>query len=376
MIPYVIVTIISTFFAYFAYKTPIDIRKKKVLTIFSMLTLCLLAAARDITVGTDTSVYGESLFEWIHNHNFNQTIAMNQNADIEIGYIVIIFLLSRITGNVFWAYFLMEFICVFFVYKALDDASTSKYKWMGVFLYNVLFYSFSLNLMRQSMAMSIVLFGFKYVRVNRFWRYLLVVLIAFLVHRTAIIGLFIYPLFMICGYKGEWCFKSFFNKYRSLFIVTVIGLSFVIVFFAKQWIVTLSFLRETYSFHVQNINSYNPSIAMIVLMFAFVIPFFVLKVWHKKEGQKLSFYMLLVIMCTILWQLQGISSEIYRVTFYFWILILVMIPELLESICSKNNKFVFSAYYILLGTIYYWYVFVQLQTNETYPYTSILLGIG
>ena len=379
MAPYIATTVISTLLVYIEERLPKRFNKRKWLSLLSIIILCVLAGARDNTVGTDTLVYGESLFTWVHNNDLSTAFLMNTRIQIERGYMLFIYIISRFTDQVFWNYFFIEFVCAYFTYKALDDAEIGKNKWIGVFLYNVLFYSFTMNLMRQCMAMAIVLFGFKYVRENKFWKYLITCLIAFMFHSSAIIGISIYFLYKICGLGNsgkQFSFKKFFKKYKFLFIgITIIASAFIVIF-SRQLMLFVVIFKPSYAGQIAWAHNYNPAIAMLVLMLVLVLPLLISIKWIIRINPHFTFYLLVMIMSVILWQLAGVSSQTFRITLYYWYLIILIIPELVHAIKSHRKKLSFSAYYVVFGSFYYWFVFVYSLMNYTYPYTSKLLGIS
>lgn len=376
MIPYVLSTIISTALSYIDYLTDFRFMKVRVFNLLSILVLCLLAGYRDESVGTDTAIYGESLFTWIHNNSLADVIAMNSIISIELGYILLVYLVSRFTDNVFWDYFMMEFVCTFFTYRALDNNKIKKYKWLGVFLYNTLFYSFSLNLMRQTMAMAIVLFAINYMFEDKIKMYFLTVMLAFLVHRTAVLGIPIYLMFVMTGMGKDSLFNinSLFKRYRIVSSLIICVCSVGVVFLAKYIIRIFVAFKPSYEQQLLGIGSYNPSIAFLLLMLAIVLPLVFVRILNGNK-EKYDFHLLMLFVATIVWQLQGVATELFRVSMYFWMIVLISIPKFISDIKNLYLKYGLILYYIPLTSFYYWFVFVYRMTNETYPYTSVILGL-
>ena len=379
MLVYSLTTIITCALVYIESKLPKQIGKTKLLSLIAVLIFCIVAGARDTGVGTDTTVYGENLFTWVHNHGFIETFAMNEVIKIEYGFMIMLYGITRLTEHVFWYYFAIEFIGIVFVNKTLDYMELGRYKWIGLFIYNTLFFSFSLNLMRQSIAMGISLYSYRFIKEHKPMKYLLTVFLAILFHRTAIITITTYIIHTLCGLgdlKKRKSIVTFLKQYRFILITVILISAVAVLLFSKQLIIALAVIRPSYNDQAENIGSYNPSIAMLLMMLVLLLPMIIMKVWKWKRKPEYTFYLTTMILSTILWQLQGISSEMYRVTFYIWVLIIIIIPDFIKKLHCYSNRIFFSIYYVLAGGFYYWFVFIYRLTNGTYPYTSKLLGIS
>lgn len=381
---YLIVTVITSFLVFLEEKNNEKVKKKRcILSILAILLLCIIAGARDSGVGTDTLVYGDSVFQWMCEHNFSEALVLNLKMKIDYGYLVLVYVITRFTDKLFWQYFVFQLISVGFVFKALDDANLDRYKWIGVFIYNTLFYSFSLNLMRQIMAVSIVLYAYKYVRESKLLKFLIWVIIAIFIHKTAFVAITIYPLYMMLGttisYKEKRLgisLKNFFNKYRVILAILICLSAMVVVMIPKQLVSLVARYFPSFSAKLSSFHGFNPSLAMFGIMILFLLPFAIFKKESYRKNPKLIFYLVICLISTILWQLEGISTEAYRVALYFWGLLIIIIPDIIKTIKITKTRVILKKYYLFLGIFYFWFVFVFRLTNETYPYTSKLLGIG
>ncbi len=153
---------------------------------------------------------------------------------MERGFGVFLYLISCLTDNVFWMLFLSELFICFFIWKAIDDNVSDQYKVFSMVLYYLLFYSFSLNIMRQMMAMSILLFSYRYIKRRQMFKFMICVVIASLIHISSVIGFALYPIYGVCigkdsiylQHKETSRFNSFLQKvvYKSRFVLILAGL--------------------------------------------------------------------------------------------------------------------------------------------------------
>ncbi len=152
------------------------------------LQCCVLSAIR-FRVGFDYSQYARAFFQMVLEGFSNLTYE-----DWEIGYI----LLNKIVGK-FTAQpgaIMIVTSVLSFIGPGYLIAKYSKNAFLSVFLY-VNFYLFymDMNFIRQALAMSVICFAYGFLRDGKFWRFLMLVLIAATFHFTAI---YMIPVYFVC----------------------------------------------------------------------------------------------------------------------------------------------------------------------------------
>ncbi len=376
MLIYIVMALFSILFFYLDQNVKrryIIIRNKK----FNCISICgfiaiiipsVVAGLRDYSVGVDTSGYGKIVFRMALHNNFrdfyNSSNIFVKN--VEPIYRIIVYIITELTSNIFWQFFIIEFIIVYFVYKALYD---KKYACFGMFIFYCLFFCFSLNLMRQTITMAILLYGFRYIKERKIIKYILVVAISSLITTSALIGIFVYPLFFICGtdtvnkYGKK---NNFFSKHRKMVDILILGVTFLVFVFTPKLIEILSIIKSSYGYQLDNISTdFNISYAALLMMLILEFPFFIYYRKANKKGAIFNFYTLVFIMATILWQTVSISQESYRVSLYLWFYIILAIPDLMKVI---NKKALLAVYYSTAGMAYFFLMFVYYNINSTVPY--------
>lgn len=174
-----------------------------------VILFSLVAGLRSVSVGIDTNTYN-NIFTNIAIGQINNIYA------IEKGFIYICKGLLSIWNNNQFLFFLFGFIsyglCIFRLWKDRDYIS---FRW-AVLVYYVLFFAFSLNGLRQFVAVSIVFFATAFIKEGKYIKFSIAVLIASQFHLSAIIG-FVYLIFEIL-------FIKYFNFKRKLLIFSIIGI--------------------------------------------------------------------------------------------------------------------------------------------------------
>lgn len=180
MIIYLIATLMSLFFS-FLYKKEKTLRY--LWAVLTFLPLFLVAAFRKF-VGTDYYHYYYDKVPYL---------LKDGNGLEEIGYTILAKFSVLFLGNYQWLIAFTAFIVCFFTYKSFFQNSkniqTSIIFWVSFGC----FY-FSLNAMRQAMAIAIFLFSVKYIEKRESKKFLLCVLFASSIHLSAIIYIPMYFL--------------------------------------------------------------------------------------------------------------------------------------------------------------------------------------
>ena len=268
---------------------------------------------------------------------------------------------------------------MFFTYKALKQYDLGKYTWIGFLVFHMMFYSFTLNLMRRFVSLSVLFCSLKYIREHRWKRYFIVCLILFFIQKTSIVALILYPIYHLTtgNYEDKLKYKIELSHIRFFFKCIIIIGACLGVIFSGELIVYISNLFGSFTSQVKYVEE-NQTIIWRNLVY--MLPLLALMLLFgrdlAKRNDNFSFFILLLSVYIILWQLQGISRETYRISFYFGYSIIVSIPMLIKDIKKKENRIgLFGLIFVLMATFYVDYFVIHLY-NETYPYSSTLLGIS
>ena len=191
MVPYVLMFGLSCLNFRLAYL----LRKYKTIKIMfvliGLLLPCVLAGARDNTIGTDVLVYGDAYLNYAQRYN---SLSSFMNFDY-LGGEPLFKILSYVSAHYFGQfgyYFTLEFACVLPIYATFVRRGWERYSWLGMLIYYLCFYSFSLNLLRQSIAMSIIFWSYNYIVERKPVKFCISAAIAVGFHLTAAIMLLLY----------------------------------------------------------------------------------------------------------------------------------------------------------------------------------------
>ena len=149
--------------------------------IFSILTL--LSALRNISVGVDTSQYYEA-YKLIGTIEWNELDKLRY----EIGFSLLCKVLNYISSNpqlllIVTSIFINSSVGLF-IYRNSNNVVLSSF----IFITYNLYFNY-MNIMRQAIAIAIVLFAYEYLKNKKIIKYSILVLIASLFHTSSIICL-------------------------------------------------------------------------------------------------------------------------------------------------------------------------------------------
>lgn len=392
MTPYIIVAITCTLLTYLGT----HVRPKSISKYFFIATVfftCFLASVRDSTIGTDVMLYGDRLFYQAYNDNLISFLSNNSQEPL---FLILTYILSKISNRYVY-YFVLQLLAFLPLYVTLLGRNFKKKAWIGVLLYYLWLYSYSLNLMRQTIAVSLLIFGTKYILHRKYINYFIIICLAMGFHITGIIGLVPLIMYKVLVYEpnsylesqkhryNQYTIKtnhSFFSfellkrKYHiilnSLCILTTVG----IVFWGSSIISVIHTLTGRFGYQVNHISgSFNFNARyFLVMMFLLFIIYIILKHQKTNKEPENQLYLMLLLSGIILFQLMGISFQMYRVSLYFTSYLIIFIPKTLSI--QKGWKHHCSLIISIILLSYLLYQTVVLNTwNEIYPYSSEFLGI-
>ena len=360
MIVYFIMFSLSFFNAYIAEKQ-FKIGNKNGGKIFSIIAILLpvfFAALRVEGIGTDTTRYIHNVFELSNklNNLKDAYIVICNNLHIELNYMLINYLISRITHNINVIYFINEFIIILFIYFACFNGKYGDKKYENAsiyyFLYLILFFNKTLNLCRQSIAIAIFLYSLKFVNEKKWWKYLFSCIMASLFHQSAIILILIYPLNLYLN-KGK--------KKISVIIFLLLTVCFyrdIMYFFINSGL-----LAKKYIYYIEGDSN------IIIMELMFMISIFLISLLIKKD-KKNDFYYLLYLFGILTYFIGFYSSYSYRISYYFYTLIIFLIPDIKKLFLNYKKTILFLC---LLSIMYYSYIYYEVNGfDETIPYRSII----
>lgn len=344
------------------YSMNVNIKRKRgmvstseiVLAIASMLIL-FTVAFRNSTIGTDTAQY-INRYNIVRNTNWLDVIFMRgRSASSEPLFIYLNKVLSCFAGKFGHIIIIAEAFFLYFGYlKVIKKYSTNAFVSLICFLgFGV--YLISLCLLRQTLAICICTFAIKYIFEKNPVKFYIVVGLACLVHFSAI-------FFLIAYFAANQLKCSRMNTLLILGGGIVVSTMLNVL---QRWMSTI-FPRW---FHYANVERH----AGGYIAFSIFLFFTLLILFERKQIMRMSSYApALINMNTIhmaIWCMRLVSRNAERISFYYVIAPILLIPYLLKAISDRvgyKYGLLFKAAILLLLSAYFVNKFID--DKSLYPY--------
>lgn len=201
---YLLVFAMSIFIAAMACRSKIQIVHFLGL-LCSIIPLCTLAGFRDETIGVDVLAY--PLQSLSHTKGMPVSEIFLFDGLLEPGYLFLAWLVNLYDGQLSTLLLLTQIIITLCFYIGFYRIRQYVPIWLSIMLYCFLFYNMGLNMMRQSLGMSVVFLGFTFLlpdlglfsnqkpKKQDIIKYLSFVFIAFCFHKSAVVSVILLPIF-------------------------------------------------------------------------------------------------------------------------------------------------------------------------------------
>lgn len=322
-----------------------------------LLFLALFVGMSDMFGGYDRYIYGEAFDSIADTTTEHGSYSANNVFDYfpsEPGYTLLNIFISFFTAN----RYIFILVITFLIYTLLF-VSLKKYAdnyAFAVILFMGLWFYFSFTYLRQVLGATIVWLSIDYIAQRRFWKFLLVVLIAMSVHKSAII---FFPVYFIPMRKFPPRMII-----RLMLLVLLVGISPIPnALFAAY--------GDVSSVEMQKDYSATGGFRIAYALEAFFFIYFIINRYRYVKTDRQSIVMLnmaLLFCATLLFFVRSENGG--RLSWYYMIGVIVTISQLATTGVNKRQVSLFMiALCLFLNVRIYnsWQVFLNL-----YPYKTFL----
>ena len=340
-------------------------RHQKIAVFLCIMLLSLLAGFRDVSIGTDVKIYANGVYfaaSKVTNvkelFNFLFHSSLHTVNEIESAYLFVAFVGAKVFKSLFGTLFLTSLVINIGVFAGLYRIREHLSYNIAIMVYCFMFYQNTYNLMRQWMAMAIIIYGIKYIYDRNLFKYIITVLVAMLFHKSAFIGI---SLYLIALYM---------EKPRNLLrqVVIVVGAVLGVVYFqtivlalTSSGILTVKYLKyalgENVSLFWQELVIRIPPIALCAVLYKPM----------KKTDEHHAFWFIIMLIEAAISQLHSIMDFATRIGAYFWVSQIIEMSVACKI--GRRNQRVLSKSLVMSYVILYWFViYIYFGFNDTYPY--------
>lgn len=321
--------------------------------ILSMIPLVLLIGFRDISVGIDTNSYYSAFVRTINN-----ILTASDKIWLSSGFIILCRLVGFFSNKYIFLNLVIGFFSVLLIYDSIWKNSKNPTLSLFIWLSTCLYYQ-NFNQSRQMLAISIVFFSYKYILNNNLKMFLLCTLVSASIHSSALIMI---PFYFLSNLN--------INK-KNIFIYIVVAVLCILFFPLINKIILSTSYGGIYGLTGWYNAKESSGIVLIFRLLLLISCLFLstktINYYNSSDNKKL---LNICIWCVIL---QIITTRIYiigRITTYFYMAFILLIPNIHYHLKSKLKGIVFILI-ILLFSLYHFVYYKSVSVSSGYDDYSL-----
>ena len=345
----------------------------KLCIVISIIIPCLLAALRADTVGSDTNAY-VNMFKIADNASGFSEYRNNvrrYGGGTDAAFIFINYIVFKLTNSVEVELFVQEALILIPVFLALFIMFKNKNQViLGTVIFYLLCYNMSLNIMRQSVALSFEILALAFLEKNNKKYFFIFSLIGIFFHNSAIV---VYGICLLYWFVKTKAIKP---KAKGLILIFMIITAIGVVINIEQ---TLNFIL---SFNLLDYRYYSFTsiylrnsadvdwITTLICLFVFIL-MLLNKKMLSENLKYVDFYIIMLVFGLILNQTSNFITYAQRIAFYFYCpCFLIVLPQfaIKNGSCVRRKELIYSIAVFLLFAVYFiWSIMIN-NSNNTLPY--------
>lgn len=285
--------------------------------ILTGIVMTLMIGLRHPTNGSGDTQFYYDLWEAFNRTSFSNLVSYIKSIDMELGFQIICWILSKIFHNGQWCFFLSGLFFSFSV--CLFAKKNCKNLVLALTVFNCLgLFNFMVQGLRQSIAMCICLFALEFCKDKKPVKFLLIVAFAMTFHASAVVFVIMYII------------KNLKLDFKSYFVVAIATIA-IVSLLPRLFLIVNYFINDTYE--AGNIIEGGGTIAILINI---VILAFGLFFNDKSEKDYALFVYMTIISTAALIMRNYISTIVERVAYYFSFGQIVVISNSITSFKDKK----------------------------------------
>jgi hypothetical protein len=296
--------------------------------------LILVAGLRSYQIGNDPKMY-KIMFDSIKYFSLKDIISMPHTVNnTEKGYVILENIISKTFGGFQW---LMVIVAIVYTVPiGILVKRYSKNPWISFFLFvGFGFFTDSLTALRQALAVGLTVVAFMCIKNKKLKRYSILVLIASSFHMS---GLFFMPKY--------WLRKIKYTK--KIVIGSMIAIIVTNIFKSPLFQFVNRFSRQVYDVDA----STGGTKLYVLIIFTFILCSIYGKAMIKEnKDNKMIIYMMII--TAIIYPILSFNPAVYRMLWYFFIYLIIFVPNLLSVVKEKTLKYIIFTGYMLMSIFFF-----------------------
>ncbi|MFZ5975655.1 MAG: EpsG family protein [Bacillota bacterium] len=335
-------------------------RPNRIWWILSLMVLLLLSSLR-YGVGTDYATYGQLYTSLNQIDSLDKFIA--QIPVTEPGYILLNFFVKAVFNQYLVIYALCALVTLGFFYKAFEDYHEKGSVMLAALVFIAAFFSLSLNIMRQMMAVAIMFFATRYIFQRKYGAAAAWTIVAASFHVTALV---VVPFWII---RGD---RRWERITRIVLFAALVALLFGGMLFSALF-THIPFFRSVGS---EARLGATPGLGLLLLRAPIFIPVLIYRKKLMEHDERNRLWIIFMLFEIAFCHLGYINSVFSRISLYFAASWAVLLPSLVRCMPDRSAQYRMGAYVVLVLVGLWVFNSVINNYNEVLPYKSLFDGLS
>lgn len=330
----------------FYVKSKKNKKQKIMFLIANFIPLIIISGFRNSSVGIDTGHFTKA---------FSGIIRMEPQdfgtLRYEYGFSYLCWILGKISSNpqilIFVTSAFINISIARFIYKNSDNICYST----ALYILCNFFFSY-MNIMRQAIAIAIVLWGFEYLKEKKYIKFSIFVVLASFFHASAFLALLLIPL-------------RKFNFDKKFLGITLIATMILFVFGKNIFLLLAKFSPRLFNYIGSDFdveNYFASFLNFLVYMCSFVLGMFIIakndKSCIKEKNEKTNIIIGIMGVAVMFSVLTMRVSLFNRFTPYFSIFLIIWLANTMQKIKNTKERILFKVI-VLLMFMAYWIIIAR-----------------
>lgn len=379
MIAYLICFTVTLFCTSIAQKC-LDKKKKCMWIVFSILSISIpsfFAGVRAMGVGRDMTMYVSNFWELSNKYNLGRYIEICNTTSVEIGYCMFVYIISTLFKNIHVLLFFIQLIPCFSVYYFAYKNKEKVKMWMVMLIYLLTMYLKSYTIMRQCIAVGIILISIVKFNEKKYIKSILLFLMAYFFHNSAIVAIFMYAIIYMNNSK------NITDKQKNVIYIISLGIMSIFMLEYDSLLYFFSFdieilPKKFYNYLSSDYFSNNIEVVKTDAILKIIYFTFSMILLMKKDRNKNDIpYVIFIVVDIIIFLISFKMTNISRIGYYFFYPAILYLTPRFTNIFKNNpvNKRGIYAIFFMVLLSYWIYTYPIKEDCETYPYKSDIIQI-
>lgn len=242
----------------------------------------------------------------------------------------------------------------FIIYDTIKKYVSEDYYWLAIFLYafNADLMVLGCSMIRQWLAMCIVLLAARYVLSGNIYKFVLLIAFASIFHQSAVIFILLYLV--------RYIDRIFVVNFKNIIIVIAIALGYVFVIGKSLKVIAASIINSSFfDYEVDDFSKSGSTVGQIVMFTMFILLLCLALTQERNKEERLLCWM--SCMYIIIVPLAPIIPLAGRLLYYSGLLAMISIPISIKYLNNKTIKAVL-VFVLIFQQLYLYNIFFQAES--------------